>query len=457
MDKIKKLKFSELLEYSFGGLGSNMMWNFVGIYLMFFFTDIFKISPAVTGTIFMVTRIIDAITDPLMGMISDRTKTKYGKYRPYLIIFAPLLGLCVVLLFWAPNISPQAKIIYSYSIYILYSLVSTAVNVPYHALTPVMTNDMKERANVVVGKQTLGLIGNFIVTVFPLIIVKQFGGGIEGWRISGIIFGVVATISYWICAYGARNKDIIIDDNEADNKKINKLKFTEQIKVITKNKALILLLVAGGTNMCSSVIAGSVGLYYFKYNLNRTELFPKFQGLGTLITIISYFMVPILIKKISKDKMFVIASYIGVIISAIPILLNNKLGINIIFAILILEFLIIKFTEVLVWAMLPDCVEYGEYVTGIRGDATVSSANMFINKFGAAIAGGIAGIVLQNVGYIPDVQQTSKVLLAILLLKFLTIILGHIFSILAFIFYPINPQYYNKICSELNERRSNKQ
>ncbi|MEI0702360.1 MFS transporter [Brachyspira intermedia] len=120
MDKIKKLKFSELLEYSFGGLGYNMMWNFVGIYLMFFFTDIFKISPAVTGTIFMVTRIIDAITDPLMGMISDRTKTKYGKYRPYLIIFAPLLGLCLVLLFWAPNISPQAKIIYSYSLYIYY-------------------------------------------------------------------------------------------------------------------------------------------------------------------------------------------------------------------------------------------------------------------------------------------------------------------------------------------------
>lgn len=407
-----KLKMSELIQYSFGGLGSNMMWNFVGIYLMFFFTDIFKISPAVTGTIFMITRIIDAITDPLMGMIADRTRTKYGKYRPYLIIFSPLLGLCVVSLFWAPNLSSSAKIIYSYIAYITYSLISTAVNVPYHALTPVMSHDTKERANVVVGKQLLGLVGNFIVTVFPLILVEKFGGGITGWRVSGVIFGIVATISYWICAYGARNKDIIIENkiSEKIEKSIKKINFRDQLKLITKNKALILLLVAGGTNKFSEVIAGGVGLYYFKYNLERVDLFPKFQGYGTIVSIVAYLLIPILIKKISKNKMFVVASYLGVIVSAIPLIFTNKLSVNLIFGILIIEFLLIQFTSVLVWAMLPDCVEYGEYITGIRGDATVSSTNMFINKVGAAFAGGIAGMVLQSVGYIPDVKQTHKVL-----------------------------------------------
>lgn len=450
--KESKLKITELIEYSFGGLGSNMMWNFVGIYLMFFFTDIFKISPAVTGTIFMITRIIDAVTDPLMGMIADRTKTKYGKYRPYLIIFSPLLGLSVVSLFWAPNISPAAKIIYSYTAYIIYSLISTAVNVPYHALTPVMSHDPKERANVVVGKQLLGLVGNFIVTVFPLILVEKFGGGITGWRISGVIFGIVATISYWICAYGARHRDVIID-NKITEKESKKISFKDQLKLITKNKALILLLVAGGTNKFSEVIAGGVGLYYFKYNLQRVDLFPVFQGYGTIVSIVAYLLIPILIKKVSKNRMFVVASYLGVIVSAIPLLFTNNLNINLIFGILIIEFLLIQFTSVLVWAMLPDCVEYGEYITGIRGDATVSSTNMFINKVGAAFAGGIAGVVLQAAGYMPDVSQTHKVLFAILFLKFFTIILGHVFSIIAFIFYPLNPEYFNKICEELNERR----
>lgn len=445
-----KLKFSELIQYSFGGLGSNMMWNFVGIYLMFFFTDIFKISPAVTGTIFMITRIIDAITDPLMGMIADRTKSKYGRYRPYLIIFSPFLGICVAMLFWAPNLTPTSKIIYAYFVYILYSLVSTAVNVPYHALTPVMSHDVNERANIVVGKQLLGLVGNFIVTVFPLIIVEKLGGGVEGWRVSGIIFGVVATIAYWICAYGARNKDIINNDIIKGKEKI---KFKDQVKLITKNKALIMLLIAGGTNKFSEVIAGGVGLYYFKYNLGRVDLFPKFQGYGTIVSIIAYLLIPILIKKISKNKMFVIASYLGVIVSAIPLLFSSQLDIGIIFGILILEFLLIQFTSVLVWAMLPDCVEYGEYVTGIRGDATISSTNMFMNKIGAALAGGIAGAALEYAGYIPEVSQTSKVLITILILKFFTIILGHVFSILAFLFYPLTPEYYDKITKELEERK----
>ena len=399
MEKIKKLKFSELIQYSFGGLGSNMMWNFVGIYLMFFFTDIFKISPAVTGTIFMITRIIDAITDPIMGMIADRTKSKYGKYRPYVIFFAPFLGISVVSLFWAPSLSPQSKIIYSYAAYIIYSLISTAVNVPYHALTPVMTHDTKERANVVVGKQLLGLVGNFIVTVFPLIIVEKLGGGLIGWRISGIIFGSVATISYWICAYGARNKDIVEDEKEnLKTEKKDKLKFKDQCNLIVKNKALIMLLVAGGTNKFSEVIAGGVGLYYFKYNLGRTDLFPTFQGLGTIISIIAYLLIPILIKKVSKNRMFVVASYIGVVVSAIPLVFNNKLGINMIFGILIIEFLIIQFTSVLVWAMLPDCVEYGEYITGIRGDATISSTNMFMNKLGLLLQEELPELFLNQQG-----------------------------------------------------------
>ncbi|EFC96828.1 putative transporter, partial [Hungatella hathewayi DSM 13479] len=139
--KYAKAKFLDVFKYSFGGLGSNLAFFLVMSYLTFFYTDIFGISSMVVSGLMLISRFIDAFTDPVMGMLGDHTRSKMGKYRPWIIWGAPVLGFLIFLLFTAPDLSPNMKVVYVYVVYIAYSLASTVVNIPYHSLTPVMSQD----------------------------------------------------------------------------------------------------------------------------------------------------------------------------------------------------------------------------------------------------------------------------------------------------------------------------
>lgn len=141
MDSLRKAGKWEIAGYAFGGLGSNIAYILVMSYLTYFLTDIYGISALAVSGLMLVARIIDAVTDPMMGMISDRTRSRLGRYRPYLIYGAPFLGLSIFFLFCTPSLSPVGKIVYAYALYIIYSLLSTVCNIPYHALTPVMSGD----------------------------------------------------------------------------------------------------------------------------------------------------------------------------------------------------------------------------------------------------------------------------------------------------------------------------
>lgn len=173
--KYEKAKFSDVLKYSFGGMGSNLAFFLVMSYLTFFYTDIFGISSYVVATLMLVSRFIDAFTDPIMGMLGDNTRSKMGKYRPWIIFGAPVLGLLVFLLFTAPEMSATMKVVYAYVIYILYSLASTVVNIPYHALTPVISKDPQQRTVIVTWKQGMGTVSQFIITILALPLVELFG------------------------------------------------------------------------------------------------------------------------------------------------------------------------------------------------------------------------------------------------------------------------------------------
>ena len=162
--KYEKAKFSDVFKYSFGGLGSNLAFFLVMSFLTFFYTDIFGISSYVVATLMLISRFIDAFTDPIMGMLGDNTRSKMGKYRPWIIFGAPVLGVLIFLLFTAPEMSPTMKVVYAYVIYILYSLASTVVNIPYHALTPALSEDPQQRTEIVAWKQGMGTVSQFVIT-----------------------------------------------------------------------------------------------------------------------------------------------------------------------------------------------------------------------------------------------------------------------------------------------------
>lgn len=204
----QRAKFLDIFKYSFGGLGSNLAFILVMSYLTFFYTDIFGIDSFVVSFLMLISRFIDAFTDPLMGILGDHTRTRLGRFRPWIIWGAPVLGLLIFLLFTAPDLSPTMKIVYAYVVYIAYSLASTVVNIPYHALTPVLSQDPQQRTVIVSWKQGMGIVSQFIITILALPLVEAFGGGKQGWAIYGALIGILTTASFWLCAWGGKPYDV---------------------------------------------------------------------------------------------------------------------------------------------------------------------------------------------------------------------------------------------------------
>ncbi|MGL1891457.1 MAG: MFS transporter [Spirochaetaceae bacterium] len=449
----RRASTSEVVRYGFGGIGSNIPFFLTLQFLMYFLTDHFGISAAAVGGLFLFSRLIDAITDPLMGMLADRTKSKIGKYRPYIIWGAPVLGLLTVMLFWTPDLSTAGKIVYIYIIYIMYSLVSTVVNIPYHSLTPILSQDPDQRTVIATFKQVLGIVGIMFVSVGAIPITKALGGGSKAWTIFAIISAVLLTLSFWLCASGAKKHDRL--EHYKKENSTSGLSIREQLKLITKNKALLMLMIAFGTDMIAYAAASAVNIYYFTYAVKRPDLIASTMGIGVVFSILVSIFIPFLSKRVGKKPLFLAGSAILMILSFILFFVPFT-SVSVIFVLAVLTMAFGPLTGVVGWSMLADCVEYGEWKTGLEGAGTVSSQLTFVNKLGMALGGFIGGTLISMSGYIPGADQAETVLKTIVGIKTLLPVAGYIASLISMSFYPITKEFYSKMISD-NELRRQKQ
>ncbi len=444
----------EIFKYSFGGLGSNIPFVLVMFYLMFFYTEMAGVSPALVGTLFFITRFIDAVTDPIMGMIADRTKSKLGKYRPWLILSAPLVGFSLVLLFWIPDLPETQKIVYIYTTYIFYSIITTVANIPYHSLTAVMSQDPHQRSLLATAKQFMSIPAALIAQSLVLPIVGIFGGGDQGWVLTAALFGVVVTTSFWICASSAKHHDT--PDVEVPNEPKIKHSFKDQLGLVAKNQPLIMLTIAMCTNLISFAVQGAVTMYYWTYVIERPELFPILALVGTLLSVPIYIFLPYLSKKFEKKGVFLYGSIIS-IIPLLVLLVTPAEMVSVIFTAAVIATMLGPTTGAICWAMLPDCVEYGEWKTGIRGAGIVTSSMTFVNKLGQAVGGLMAGALLASSGYVAGQAQSAEAVQMIIYLYTIIPILGHVATIIALKWYKIDSKFYLKMLDEIRQRKNNHQ
>lgn len=445
--KYAKAKFLDVFKYSFGGLGSNLAFFLVMSYLTFFYTDIFGIDTMVVASLMLVSRFIDAFTDPLMGMLGDHTRSKLGKYRPWIIFGAPVLGILIFLLFTAPELSAGMKIVYAYVVYIAYSLASTVVNIPYHSLTPVMSEDPDQRTVIVSWKQGMGTVSQFVITILALPLVNLFGGGKQGWAIYGALIGILTTVSFWICAWGGKDYDVC--DMQAEKSSFNMLK---DLKLLIHNKPMVMLMIAFGTDVLANATCSAVNMYYFKYVLGREDLVPTVAS-ATLITgIIAIPMLPILTRWLGKKRLY----WLGSALSILPLVVmwvRPTAPVAVLTSMMAIFGFISKMPSNLGWAMLPECSDYAEWKFGQRADGLMSSSLTFINKFGMAIGGFIASFFLGLVGFVPNQEQTTTVLGMISFLRFGMPVLGYIASLISMAFYEITSEKYAQIRADLDARK----
>ncbi|WP_282926278.1 MFS transporter [Helcococcus kunzii] len=439
----------EIFKYSFGGLGSNIAFNFVQAYVLFYFTEILSIDPKIVGTLLLAARGIDAITDPIMGAIADRTRSQMGRYRPYILFGAPLLGVAIAALFWNPGFSGKNQIFWIYFIYILYSLISTVVNIPYHSLTSVLSEDPNQRTAIASAKQFMSVPAIFIVTVLVLPMVKFFGDGEQGWFIVASILGLIIIISFLLCSMSAKRHDIL--ENIKPSKR--KMNIKSQFELLTKNKPLLMLVIAMGTNNLANAAQQGVAIHFWTYNINRIDLFPKLNFIGLVLSIPVFILMPKIASKIGKKKLFVLGT-IAAICPFLTLLFVPYNQVTIIFIMLVINAILGPFTGALPWAMLPDTIDFGEWKVGIRGDGLGSSTMTFFNKLGGAIGGSLAATFLAYGGYVANQAQSQESLNTILLIFTIFPILGHLASLISMKWYNIDNKMHEKITNELNKRKT---
>ncbi len=446
----QRAKKSDIFKYSFGGVGSNIAFIIAMSYLTFFYTDILGIPASAIAGIMLAARIVDAVTDPLMGMIADHTKCKMGRYRPWIIFAAPIMGITIWMMFSSPNLSPTGKVAWAYTTYIAFSIFSTIANIPYHSLTPVMSEDPNQRTVIAVSKQAMSIPAQLLVAVMGLPLVNAFGGGAKGWSTYGAFCGILATLAFWMCAWGAKKYDTM----ELVRKQ-ERIPIKQQMKLIYSNRPLLMLMIAFGTDLIASAATSAVNVHYFVYVLGRKDLVSVIALANMGLSLLIFALIPVLAKRIGKKPLYLISTFMCLIPLLILYFLPNA-NLGFIITMLIVSGMFTMMPGNLGWAMLPDCVEYGEWKLGIRGEGTVTSSLTFVNKLGMAIGGALAGMMLASSGFVANQVQTAEAIQAIRFMKFIFPVMGYICSLVSMYFYDITNKKYAQIMDELRERHQEK-
>lgn len=447
-----KTRKSDIFKYAFGGLGSNIPYALMMSYLTFFYTDVFGISSAAVAGLMLLARGIDAITDPIMGLVGDRTRSRFGKYRPWIMFGAPILGLTTFLVFFTPDMGPAMKVAYAYTTYILYSLASTVVNIPYHSLTPLLSKNPSQRTAIVASKQGMGVVANALVSVLAMPLVRVFGDGEKGWAIYAALMAITTTGSFLMCAWGGKRHDTAAACESSANAE-NKLSVWEQLKLVVCNKPLIALLVAFGTDTFANASVSAVNVYYFAYVLHRKNLVAKSAAIMLITGALALLVVPPVAKRFGKKNVYVAGTVLSIIPLALMWMRPDASASFILVSLAILSFFS-RIPSTLGWSMLTDCGDYAEWKYGHRGDGIVSASLTFINKLGMALGGSLASLVLGMVGYLAGAEQTPAVLSAIVFLRFGMPILGYVCSLAAMPFYELSTKRYGEILTDLNARKN---
>jgi len=447
MEKITlKLSVKEKIGYSLGDTASHFVWDMVGFWLLFFYTDVYGISAAAAGTIMLVARFWDMAIDPVIGIVSDRTNTRWGKFRPYILFGAIPYAILAILTFTTPNFGEVGKIVYAGATYVLLMTAYAAINLPYSALGAVMTDDTYERAGLNTYRFIAGFTGQFIVTGLALTLAEFFGGGdkAQGFQYTVFLFAGLSLIFFFITFKSTKER--------VQPPKAQKDSLKEDVRNLFSNKAWVILALVGIISFIMFAMQNAAIAYYFKYYLGRENNVQLFNVIGTVALIVALPLSKPLAKRFGNKNVFIGSS----LISGLFFMLIYIAGVNDLTTIYVFN-IIAKMAYApavpLLWTMIADSADYGEWTTGRRSTGLYFSAAVFAQKAGWGIGAAIAGWILAASGFIPNVLQNDTAITGIKLL--VSVIPGILYMSCAIfmIFYKIDARTTDLMKKELDERR----
>lgn len=455
----QKLKLKEKIGYGFGDFASSMFWKLFSMFLMIFYTDVYGISPAAVGTMFLLTRIWDSVNDPLMGIICDRTNTKTGKFRPYLLWVAVPFAVVAVLTFSTPDLGTIGKLIYAYITYTLMMMVYTAINVPYSSLMGVMTSDTGERTTLASFRFIGAFSGGIFVTSTAAYFIEMFQNNganeAKGYQYTVTIYAVLAVVFFILTYKWTRER--VVPKEEA------KSSIKQDLKDLGKNIPWFIMIGAGIASLIFNSLRDGSMMYYFKYYV-KGQVFPGFgmtsweklaaiyMTMWLATNIIGVVLAKPVSGKIGKKRTFILAMLIASITSVFLYWLKPE-QIELIFGLNIIIGISAGIVLPLIWAMYADIADFSEWKTGRRATGLIFSSSSMSQKMGWTLGGAIAGWILGAYGFQANVEQTAESLNGIRLMLSFFPAIGALLSAVFIFFYKLNENFMKKTGAELERKR----
>ena len=453
-DKVKPFGMQDKVGYMLGDVGSCLLFNFIGSYLLVFYTDVFGISAAAVGTLMVVSRVWDAINDPMMGVIVDKRKrSKDGKFRPYLKYMGIPLGIFTILTFLViPNMPQNMRLPYAYVTYIGFGMAYTAINIPYGSLASVMTNDPVQRTELSTWRNLSGIFAMIPLMILTPKLVFDASGAVsaKGFVIAAVLYAIIANIGFRLC-YNMTTERIVNEVKED----APKASFGETLKTLVKNRALIGLIISTLGTLTANFIPGALNAYLFKDYFQA----PGMLGLAGLLPMVSMFIVlPItgkLVAKFGKKNIAIYSSLVCVVVYGILFLFPSK-NPWVYIGLITLSGIGSSLYGMIVWALVGDVIDYQEYLTGKREEGIVYATYSLSRKLVQAIVGSIGGFALAAIGYQSGAAtQTPEVAESIRNIITLVPLIGYAFGAICLKFiYNLGNKTLNEVNAELERRRA---
>ena len=457
------IKLKEKIGYGFGDMASSMFWKLFGSYLMIFYTDVFGLPAAVVGTLFLVTRVWDSAFDPIVGVVADRTHTRRGKFRPYLLTLAVPFSVIGVLTFITPSLNDSGKLIYAYVTYSLMMMVYSAINVPYASLLGVISADPKERNTLSTFRMAFAYVGSFIALLLFMPMVNFFSNHSKeltnqqhGWTMAVIVIAVMCALLFIGCFVLTKERVKPMREKQAPLK--------EDLKDLWKNRPWWILLGAGVAALVFNSIRDGATVYYFKYfiveeNYETVSFFGVsfvlsglYLSIGQIANIAGVILAAPVSNRIGKKQTYMGAMSIATILS-IMFFWFDKDNMAMIFIFQILISICAGSVFPLLWSMYADCTDYSELKTGNRATGLIFSSSSMSQKFGWAIGSALTGWLLAYFGFRANEVQNAEAIQGIKMFMSFLPAVGTVLSVLFISIYPLSEKKMVEISHTLKARR----
>jgi glycoside/pentoside/hexuronide:cation symporter, GPH family len=442
----KALPFSEKFGYGLGDMAANFVFQAMMALQLNFYTDTFGLTPAQAGTMFLIVGLGAAVFNPVMGVIADRTNTRWGRFRPWLLWTALPFGVIGVLTFTTPDLSAGAKLMYAWVTYLLLRLIYTANNVPYASLTGVMTDDPIERNSIATYRQLFANAAGFIVQslAIPMVVFLGRGSSARGYQMTMGIF-LVASVLMFLIAFAVSKERIQPDPKQ-------KTSVGQDLADLMGNGPWIALFLVTTFYFIGLMIRGSLMLPYFKYCAGNQLLFSWFNGFGLTALLTGVACSTALARRMGKRLLFIWSMLLtGIFCIALffvpPTATTTIIGLEVV------RQFVYGCSGPVLWAMMGDVADFGEWKTGRRATGTVTAGVVFALWIGLALGGAIAGWLLSLYGYEPNTVQTARSLMGIRLIASVYSGAAFLAAAVCLLFYGITMKLNMTISHDLSERR----